>query len=79
MSLRTTTLGLAGFSIFAFAFYPISEFLKDFSYLGLGFFGRGFFVSSLIYLNEIGGNKFRAWSTMVVFGMWGISTLFSSV
>ena len=41
----------------------------------VGFFGRGFYVSSLIYLNEIGGDRFRAWSTIVVLGFWGIAPL----
>lgn len=79
MSLRTCTLGLAGFAFFGAAFYPVNSLLKDFAYLGLGFFGRGFYVSSLIYLNEIGGDRFRAWSLLVVFGIWGISSLFSSL
>jgi hypothetical protein len=79
LSLRTCTLGLSGFAIFGFAFYPFSTFLTQFAYCGLGFFGRGFYVSSLIYLNEIGGDKFRAWSMLVVFGVWGISSLFSSL
>lgn len=51
LSLRTCTLGLVGFAILGFAFYPVNEFLTQLSYCGLGFFGRGFYVSSLIYLN----------------------------
>lgn len=51
----------------------------DFAYCGMGFFGRGFFVSSLIYINEIGGDKFRAWATIVVFGIWGLSPLLESL
>lgn len=79
MSLKTCTLGLAGFALFASAFYPVSNLILDFSYLGLGFFGRGFFACSLIYVNEIGGARFKAWSMIVVFGVWGISSLISSV
>jgi hypothetical protein len=79
MSLRTITFGLFAFTLVAFAFYPFSRIITDFSILGLGFFGRGFFVSSLIYINEIGGDKFRAWSMIVIFGMWGISSLISSI
>lgn len=45
----------------------------------MGFFGRGFFVSSLIYLNEIGGDRFRAWSFLIIFGLWALSTLFNSI
>lgn len=78
MSLRTITIGLMGFTFLAAAFYPISNMLTFFAYLGLGFFGRGFYMSSLIYINEIGGYKFRAWSMIVIFGIWGISSLISS-
>jgi hypothetical protein len=78
-SVRTITLSLAGISLFTFAFYPVSQFLTNVGYLGLGFFGRGFFVSSLVYLSEIGGDRFRAWSMIVVFAIWGISPLFSSL
>lgn len=45
----------------------------------MGFFARGFFVSSLVYFNEIGGDRFRAWSIIVVFAVWGLSFLISSV
>jgi hypothetical protein len=79
MSILTSAFGLGCFSLLAFAFYPISGMLSWLAYLGLGFFGRGIFVSALIYLNEIGGDRFRAWSMIVIFGMWGLSSLFSSI
>ncbi len=79
MSLRTISFGLTAFTLLVIAFYPFSVVTTNVSILGLGFFGRGFFVSSLIYINEIGGDKFRAWSMIVVFGMWGISSLLLSV
>lgn len=79
LNIIATTLGLAVFTMAAFIFYPFSQVLTDFCYLGMGFFGRGFFVSSLVYFNEIGGDRFRAWSIIVVFGVWGISYLISSV
>ena len=55
MSIRTITLGLAGFTMLGMAFYPVNQYLTAFALLGIGFFGRGFYVSSFIYLNEIGG------------------------
>ena len=79
MSLRTCTFGLSAFTLLAMAFYPFSIFFTNVSLLGLGFFGRGFFVGSLIYINEIGGDKFRAWSMIVIFGMWGVSSLVLSI
>jgi hypothetical protein len=79
MSLMTCALGLGTFTLIAFAFYPVSVHMTFLAYLGLGFFGRGIFVSALIYLNEIGGERFRAWSMIVIFGMWGISSLVSSI
>jgi hypothetical protein len=79
LNILATTLGLAVFTAFAAVLYPFSEFLTDFCYLGMGFFARGFFVSSLVYFNEIGGDRFRSWSIIVVFAVWGISFLISSV
>ena len=79
MSIRTITFGLVAFVLFGIAFYPFSTFLMNVSYCGMGFFGRGFFVSSLVYINEIGGDKFRAWSMILIFGLWGISPLFESL
>lgn len=38
-----------------------------------GFLGRGLYVDSFIYLNEIGGEKFRAWSFMVIFTLTGLA------
>lgn len=79
MSLGTITIGLFASCALGIIVYPFSTFLMSLVYLGIGFFGRGFFVSSLIYLNEIGGDKFRAWSMIVVFGIWAISPFFSSL
>ena len=45
--------------------------------MAIGFFSRGVFVSGLVYLNEIGGDRFRAWSMLVIFGLWALSTLFN--
>ena len=54
--------------------YPLSTFAFDICLLGIGFFGRGYFVAALIYLTEIGGDKFRSWSIIVVFAIWGFSS-----
>lgn len=45
----------------------------------MAFFARGFLASSLTYINEIGGERFRGWSIIVIFAVWGISYLISSV
>ena len=45
----------------------------------MGFFGRGIFISSLVYLGEIGGDKFRAWSIIVILGLWGMAPLVLSL
>lgn len=45
----------------------------------MGLFGRGLFSSSLIYVHEIGGDRFRAWSITVILGLWAISPLFLSL
>lgn len=79
LNMLAITFGLAAFTIGAALFYPFSEVLTDFCYLGMGFFARGFFVSSLVYFNEIGGDRFRGWSIIVVFAVWGLSFLISSV
>lgn len=44
----------------------------------MGFFGRGVFAGSLVYLNEIGRERFRGWSMIVIFAVWGLSSLLSS-
>ena len=75
MSLRTITLGLLGATGFALVFYPFSTTIFHLGLCAMGFFGRGLFVSSLIYLGEIGGDKYRAWSIIVILGMWGIAPL----
>lgn len=46
-------------------------FVESLSFMGLGFFGRGLNISSFIYVNEIGGEKWRAWCFMVMFIVWG--------
>ncbi len=79
LNLLACTLGLMCFTIGAALFYPISSFMTNICYLGMGFFGRGFFASSLIYFNEIGGDRFRSWSIILVYAVWGISYLVSSV
>ena len=61
-------------SAFAVITYPLSDLGFDICLLAMGFFGRGYFVSSLIYLTEIGGDKFRSWSIIVVFAIWGLSS-----
>lgn len=50
---------------------PILESLETLAFIGLGFFGRGLNISSFIYINEIGGEKWRAWCFMVMFMVWG--------
>lgn len=79
LNILATTLGLVCFTIGASLFYPISSFMTHLCYLGMGFFGRGFFGSSLVYFNEIGGDRFRSWSIILVFAVLGISYLISSV
>ena len=78
MSLRTIALGVGGSNLLLLGLYPFGGFLRAVGLMGVGFFGRGFFVSSLIYLNEIGGDRFRSWSMIVVFGVWALSNLFNS-
>lgn len=51
MSLRTCTLGVAASALLASGLYPFGGFLRAVVLLAMGFFSRGFFVSSLIYLN----------------------------
>ena len=75
MSLRTISLGLLGCTGFTLAMYPFSSFLFEASLCGIGFFGRGLYVSGLVYLGEIGGDRFRAWSIIVVLALWGMAPL----
>lgn len=75
MSLRTIAMLLLGSTGFAALFYLVSDFMFDFGLCLIGFFGRGLYVSALIYLGEIGGDKFRAWSTIVILGLWGFAPL----
>jgi hypothetical protein len=51
MSLGTITLGVGASALLAIGIYPFGTFFKAVAFLGMGFFSRGFFVSSLIYLN----------------------------
>jgi len=53
--------------------------LLTLSYFGIGFFAKGFFGKILIYINEIGGERFKAWSIIVIFAIWGLSTLISAM
>jgi hypothetical protein len=61
-------------TVFCMITYPISSFGFNICLMAIGFFGRGHFVSALIYLTEIGGDKFRSWSIIVVFAVWGFSS-----
>jgi hypothetical protein len=79
MSLKVIAMGSLAFCGLATVSYPISNFFWDFSLLGIGFFGRGYFIASLVYLTEIGGDKFRSWSMIVVFGIWGFSSFILSL
>lgn len=79
MALRTITLGIIGSMAFSIVFYPISTFIFQVGLCAVGFFGRGFYVSSLVYLNEIGGDRFRAWSCVVILGFWGTAPLILGV
>lgn len=79
MSLRTITIGIGASNLAAIGLYPFGGFIRAVGLMGVGFFTRGFFVSSLIYLNEIGGDRFRAWSMLVIFGLWPLSSFFNSI
>ena len=61
-------------AVFGMIAYPISGLGFGICLMAIGFFGRGYFVSALIYLTEIGGDKFRSWSVIVVFAIWGFSS-----
>lgn len=78
-SLRTISQLMLLTSAFAIISYPLSEFAFEICLLAMGFFGRGYFVSALIYLTEIGGDKFRSWSIIVVFAIWGLSSFVLSL
>ena len=73
-SLKTISKFLFLSTILGMISYIFSTILFDFSLLCIAFFGRGYFVSALIYLTEIGGEKFRSWSIIVVFAIWGFSS-----
>ena len=73
-SIRAISKFLLISTAFAMVTYPLSDFGFDLSLLAIGFFGRGYFVAALIYLTEIGGDKFRSWSIIVVFAIWGFSS-----
>jgi len=73
-SLKTISQLLLLSTVFGMITYPLSVFGYDISLLAIGFFGRGYFVSALIYLTEIGGDKFRSWSIIILFAIWGLSS-----
>jgi hypothetical protein len=79
LSVRTCGLGVGGAALLAMGLHPFGGFFKVLGLMGVGFFSRGFFIASLIYLTEIGGDRFQAWSMLVVFGLWGLSSLFTAV
>lgn len=79
LSLRTCTMAVGGSALLATGLYPFGGVLRDCCLIGLGFFTRGFFISALIYLNEIGGDSFRSWAMLVIFGLWPVSALFNSL
>lgn len=51
LDMLKSTLGLVAFTIPALIFYPFSENITALCFLGMGFFGRGFFAGSLSYIN----------------------------
>jgi len=73
-SIKTISKGLLIAAILGMITYPISELGYELCLMIMGFFGRGYFVSGLIYLTEIGGDKFKSWSVIVVFAIWGFSS-----
>ena len=73
-TIRTIAKFLLLATIASMITYPFSVFGFDICLLAIGFFGRGYFVTALIYLTEIGGDKFRSWSIIVVFAIWGFSS-----
>jgi hypothetical protein len=77
-SLDICAVGMFVFCGIAMVTYPFTAFLTNLCYIAIGFFGRGFFSCSLIYLNEIGGDRFRSWSLIVIFAIWGVSSLLSA-
>ena len=75
MSIRTIAICLLGATGFTCISFLLPNLLFYFGLCLMGFFGRGIYVSALIYLGEIGGDKFRAWSTIIILGLWGIAPL----
>jgi hypothetical protein len=73
-SLKTISKFLFVTALIAMITYPIFAVGFDLCLLTLAFFGRGYFVAALVYLTEIGGDKFRSWSIIVVFAIWGFSS-----
>jgi len=73
-----TAVAIFMLSLLSLILYPLSSLLTNACFILLGFFGRAFYTCSLIYLNEIGGERFRAWSLIVIFGIWGISVLLAA-
>ncbi len=66
-------LCLIGSAVLGVLVLPISDTLLALSFCGIGFFGRGFYINSIIYLSEIGGHKYRAWAMMTIFAEWSLS------
>lgn len=79
LSLDVCALALIVLSGLAALALPFSPILTQAVFILLGFFGRGFFACGLLYLDEIGGERFRAWSLIVVFAVWGVASLVAAV
>jgi len=50
MSLRVIAMGSLAFCGLATIAYPFGGLFWDFALLGIGFFGRGYFIAGLVYL-----------------------------
>ena len=79
LSLDICALGILVSAVFSAITYPFSSLLTQLGILSFGFFGRGFFSCGLLYLNEIGGDRFQAWSLTVIFAVWGFSSLLAAL
>ena len=75
MGLNTICMCMIVTSCIGIVCLILNKFLLLLSILAFGFFGRGLYASSLIYINEIGGERFIAWSCIAIFGTWGIAPL----
>ena len=79
LSLDFTALALILLSALAALTFPFSPLLTQLALVLIGFFGRGFFACGLLYLDEIGGERFKAWSLIVVFAVWGVASLLAAL